>query len=126
MKDTQMETLMANSHLSFAERVYAKIATRCVAATDGILGFDGGVVDSIKETFTREEPVTKGISVEAGDLQVALDLDVIIEDEVNAPAMYERLLEMMAEAIQAMTGKQLVELNLHVVDVMSRQEWRKQ
>jgi uncharacterized alkaline shock family protein YloU len=123
--DYDTTQLRANSHLTFEDQVLEKIAGICAQAIDGILGMDGNVVDSLAETFTKDERVTKGISAEVGETQVALNLNVILAYDADAQAIFDTLCDRTSRAIQQMTGLQLVELNLHVRDIMTRREWQK-
>jgi uncharacterized alkaline shock family protein YloU len=123
--DYDTTQLRANSRLTFEDQVLEKIAGICAQAIDGILGMDGNVVDSLAETFTKDERVTKGISAEVGETQVALNLNVILAYDADAQAIFDTLCDRTSRAIQQMTGLQLVELNLHVRDIMTRREWQK-
>lgn len=125
LADNDTTQLRANSRLTFEDQVLEKIAGICAQAIDGILGMDGNVVDSLAETFTKDERVTKGISAEVGETQVALNLNVILAYDADAQAIFDTLCDRTRRAIQQMTGLQLVELNLHVRDIMTRREWQK-
>ena len=119
---SHQETLMANSRLTFEDKVVEKIAAICAQNVDGILGMDGSVMDNLTETFSSGENLTKGIS---GEKQVALDMDVFLEFDSNAQAIFKQLCEKISAQIERMTGLQLVELNMHVKDVLTKREWQK-
>ena len=117
--------MMANSRLTFEDKVVEKIAAICAQNVDGILGMDGSVMDNLTETFSSGENLTKGISAEVGEKQVALDMDVFLEFDSNAQAIFKQLCEKISAQIERMTGLQLVELNMHVKDVLTKREWQK-
>ena len=122
---SHQETLMANSRLTLEDKVVEKIAAICAQNVDGILGMDGSVMDNLTETFSSGENLTKGISAEVGEKQVALDMDVFLEFDSNAQAIFKQLCEKISAQIERMTGLQLVELNMHVKDVLTKREWQK-
>jgi len=124
MTDTH-EMLLANSRLTFDDYVLQKIGSHCAQAVDGILGMDGNVVDSISETFGRDERLSKGIKVDVGEAQVSYDMTAILAYDVDAQEVFRELCQKTEASVKQMTGLQLVELNLHVSDIMTRREWQK-
>ncbi|MFD1430451.1 MULTISPECIES: Asp23/Gls24 family envelope stress response protein [Lacticaseibacillus] len=121
--DNGLETLKSNSHLSFDNKVLEKIAAINAQDIDGLLGMEGSMVDSLAETFNQERQ-TKGIKAEVGEHQVAIDMNALLEYDADAQAIFDTLCAKLADAIDRMTGLQLVELNLHINDVLTRREWQ--
>ncbi|WP_407892841.1 Asp23/Gls24 family envelope stress response protein [Lacticaseibacillus sp. N501-2] len=124
MPTDQLETLKANSRLTFDDYVIQKIAGICAQQTEGILSMDGNVVDKVSETLGRDERISKGIKVEVGEQQVAIDMTAVIEYDADAQKLYDVLAAKVAQAVNRMTGLQVIELNLHVADVLTRREWQ--
>lgn len=60
------ETLMANSRLTFEDKVIEKIAALCAREIDGLLGMDGTMMDNLTETFLAAR-----ISPKASQLKLA-------------------------------------------------------
>lgn len=116
---------MANSRLTFEDKVIEKIAALCAREIDSLLGMDGTMMDNLTETFSSGENITKGISAEVGEKQVAIDMDVFLAFDSDAQAIFKQLCEKISAQITRMTGLQLVELNLHVKDVLTKREWQK-
>ena len=83
------------------------------------------MMDNLTETFSSGENITKGISAEVGEKQVAIDMDVFLAFDSDAQALFNQLCEKISAQITRMTGLQLVELNLHVKDVLTKREWQK-
>lgn len=123
--DNGLETVKANSRLTFDDYVLQKIAGICAQHVDGILEMDGNVIDKVSETLGRDERVTKGIKVDVGEQQVAIDLTAVIEYDVDAQRIFDDLCLKVSQAVERMTGLQLIELNLNVSDVLTRREWQK-
>ncbi|WP_125705101.1 Asp23/Gls24 family envelope stress response protein [Lacticaseibacillus daqingensis] len=123
--DTDLAALKANSRLTFDDYVIQKIAGICAQHIEGLLEMDGNMVDKVSETLGRDERITKGIKVEVGEKQVAIDMTAVIEYDVDAQRIFDALRAKVAQAVERMTGLQVVELNLHVSDVMTRRDWQK-
>mgnify|MGYP000852384676 CR=1 FL=1 len=119
--DTATQT---GGQLTFEDKVIAKIARLNVQDIPGLLEMDGNVVDSLTETITQDERVTKGIKVNVGDKQVALDLAVVLKYGTDARQFYTEACTRITAALEQMTGLKLVALNLNVSDIMTEREWR--
>lgn len=120
-----IETLKANSRLTFDDYVLQKIAGICAQQVDGILAMDGNVVDKVSETLGRDERITKGIRVDVGEQQVAIDMTAVVEYDADAQKIYDDLCTQVVQAVKRMTGLQVIELNLQVSDVITRHDWQK-
>ncbi|AIC93399.1 Asp23/Gls24 family envelope stress response protein [Shouchella lehensis] len=83
----------------------------------------GSFFQGMKETFGREESITKGIRADVGEKQVAIDLEVYVEYGKSIPAIYKDIKESVARNIHQMTGLELVEFNMNVDDVFTREEF---
>jgi uncharacterized alkaline shock family protein YloU len=67
-------------------------------------------------SFGSESP-TRGVAVEVGDLEAAIDLDAVIEYGANLQKTAETLRRRIAEEVGKMAGRRVVEVNINVVDV---------
>ena len=124
--ETTTNDLMANSRLTFDDQVITKITALCAHEVDGILGMDGNVMDTIADTFTKSDNTGKGIKVDVGEQQVAIDVDVLLEFDRDAQALFHQLCERVSARIKQMTGLQVVALNMNVKDVLTKREWQQQ
>ncbi|KRM71998.1 Asp23/Gls24 family envelope stress response protein [Lacticaseibacillus brantae] len=122
--DQNQSVVLAQSRLTFDDYVLQKIANQCAQEVDGILGMDGNMVDSISETFGNER-LSKGISVEVDENQVTYDMSAILSYDADARAVFKALCHHVETKVKQMTGLQVLELNLHVSDMMTRREWQK-
>ena len=67
------------SKLIIEDKVVAKIARIAINGVDGILEMKGNIADSIGSFFSgRDEQSTAGVSVEVGEKEAKINLDVII------------------------------------------------
>jgi len=89
-----------------------------LAATEvkGVAGMSGGVVGGIAEMLGRRN-LTKGVRVEVGEEQAAVDLYVVMEYGVRIPDVAWQIQENVKRAIETMTGLEVLEVNVHVQGV---------
>ncbi|MED3942663.1 Asp23/Gls24 family envelope stress response protein [Priestia megaterium] len=115
-----------NTHqntLTFEDQVIKKIAGIAANEIKGILSMSGGFMSGLTDRFRSTEDITKGINAEVGKKQVALDLNVIVEYRKNVPAIFSETVNNVKKSVHDMTGLEVVEVNMHVEDVMTRSEF---
>lgn len=115
-----------NTHqntLTFENQVIKKIAGIAANEIKGILSMSGGFMSGLTDRFRSTEDITKGINAEVGEKQVALDLKVIVEYGKNVPAIFSETVNNVKKSVHDMTGLEVVEVNMHVEDVMTRSEF---
>lgn len=102
--------------LKFSTEVIETIAGIAASEIDGIVGMSGGVVEGFAEILGRKN-LAKGVSVEIGEQEVAIDLKVIVEYGQNIPEIYQQVVDAVKNAIQHMTGLSVIEVNMFVEGV---------
>ncbi|SFJ23147.1 Asp23/Gls24 family envelope stress response protein [Thermoflavimicrobium dichotomicum] len=105
------------SGLKYAPEVIETIAGIAASEIEGIVGMSGGMVEDFAERLGRKN-FAKGVSVEVGEKEVAVDLKVIVEYGRNVPELYKKVVMNVEQAIQNMTGLSVVEVNMYVEGVM--------
>lgn len=124
--EEHLNEVFQKSKLSFDEAVIAKIAGKTSQEIDGILSMDGGFFSDIADKFRSNTDFTKGIDIEIGEKQVAVDMDILIEYGKSAKDIFKELTMKVTEQIEHITGLVVIEINVHVTDVLTKKEWQKQ
>ncbi|WP_294751586.1 Asp23/Gls24 family envelope stress response protein [uncultured Exiguobacterium sp.] len=119
---TENEVVRENK-LTFEDQVIKKIAGIASNEVTGILSMSGGFMSGLTDRLRSSEDITKGIGAEVGERQVALDLKVIVEYGKNIPSIFQETVAKIKKSISDMTGLEVVEVNMHVEDVMTRAEF---
>ncbi|AVH75721.1 Asp23/Gls24 family envelope stress response protein [Weissella koreensis] len=111
--------------LTFDDKVIQKIVGYSIEKIDGLLGIDAGFIANVKNKLVNSSNPTEGVEVEVGKEQVAVDLDIITEFGKDARTIYQKIQELVKTKIMEMTGLELIELNVKVVDIQTAREFNK-
>jgi len=89
-----------------------------LAATEvkGVAGMSGGVVDGFAELLKKKN-LSKGVKVEVGEKQAAIDLYVVVDYGAKIPETALLIQENVKRAVESMTGLEVVEVNVHIQGV---------
>ena len=99
-----------------ADEVVSIIAGMAATEVDGIAGMSGGLVGGIAEILGKKN-LAKGVKVEVGETEAAVDLYIIVKFSVRIPDVALNVQEKVKNAIESMTGLSVVEVNVHVQGV---------
>lgn len=110
--------------VKISEEVVAIIAG--IAATDvpGVAGMSGGIAGGIAEILGRKN-LSKGVKVEVGEKEAAIDLYIIVEFGARIPEVAWDIQDKVKNTVQTMTGLNVVEVNIHVQGVNFDKEIKK-
>ncbi len=65
---------------------------------------------------------TRGVEAEVGDKQAALDLDVAVNYGCDIKKVAQQLRREIADQVMQMAGRDVIEVNIHVVDIKLPEE----
>jgi uncharacterized alkaline shock family protein YloU len=104
-----------------ADVVVQKIATISAREVPGVRALGGGTARTIGALRGRIPGAGtsqgQGVTVEVGERQVAVDLDLLIEYGVAIPELAGAVRQNVITSIEEMTGLDVVEVNINIVDV---------
>lgn len=109
--------------LTFDEKVIKKIVGFSASEIPGILAMSGNLIAGITDMLKSSDDPTKGISVEVGKKQVAVDMKVICEYGRNMPGVFQTIVDKVTAAMKEMTGLDVVEVNVHVADILTKEDF---
>lgn len=105
----------------YADDVIATIAGIAASEVKGVASMSGGIVNGIAEKLGRKN-LTKGVKVQVGEKETAIDLYVIVEYGVKVPEVAWNIQETVKKNVESMTGLNVVEVNIHVQGVNFEKE----
>ncbi|HHY91009.1 MAG TPA: Asp23/Gls24 family envelope stress response protein [Clostridiales bacterium] len=112
---------MEYGQVKISDEVVAVIAGLAATEVPGVAGMSGGLAGDIAEMLGRKN-LSKGVKVEVGDKETAVDLFIVVEYGAKIPDVAWRIQENVKKAIESMTGLQVVEVNVHVQGVHMEKE----
>lgn len=109
--------------LTIVDSVVEKIAARAVARIDGIVAMKGNLFSTIQEGLGGSVH-TKGVTADLlDDSSAHIELDVILEYGKSAVEIFSQVRDIVVGDLQTMTGLTVTELDVNVVDVMTKEEY---
>jgi uncharacterized alkaline shock family protein YloU len=106
---------------TIADGVVAKIAGLAARDVVGVHAMGGGLSRTLGAVRDRvasgSRPATRGVKAEVGEVQTALDLEIVVEYGVSIADVSRTVRENVITAVERMTGLEVVEVNIAVGDV---------
>jgi uncharacterized alkaline shock family protein YloU len=99
-----------------SDEVIATIASVAATQVEGVAGMSEGIVDGIAKIITGSQ-ATKGIKVQVGEEEAAIDISVIVEYGHSIADIGRRIQEGVKNAVESMIGLKVVEINVYVQGV---------
>ncbi|SCW39474.1 Uncharacterized conserved protein YloU, alkaline shock protein (Asp23) family [Paenibacillus tianmuensis] len=107
--------------IRISDDVVATIAGLAALETPGIADMSGGISEGLAKRLSGKN-VQKGVSVEVGQVETAIDLRVIVNYGSKIHEVCRDLQENVRDAVENMTGLTVVEVNIKVEGVAFREE----
>ncbi|WP_328447101.1 MULTISPECIES: Asp23/Gls24 family envelope stress response protein [unclassified Amycolatopsis] len=106
---------------TIADTVVQKIAGLAAREVNGVYDLGGGAARALSALRDRipgaSASVGQGVSVEVGEKQAAVDLQLLVEYGVAIADLARAVRRNVITAIEQMTGLEVVEVNINVNDV---------
>jgi uncharacterized alkaline shock family protein YloU len=117
--ETALATSLGSTRV--ADTVVAKIAGLATVEVPGVYALGGGAARALGALRERipgaTSNVSQGVTVEVGERQAAIDLDLVVEYGVAIADLASGVRRNVIGAIERMTGLEVVEVNVVVNDV---------
>ncbi|MFF9204811.1 Asp23/Gls24 family envelope stress response protein [Streptomyces sp. NPDC014986] len=111
----------ARGRTTIADGVVEKIAGLAARDVLGVHAMGGGLSRTLGAVRDRvpggSKTVTRGVKVEVGEVQTALDLEIVVDYGVSISDVARDVRENVIAAVERMTGLEVVEVNIAVSDV---------
>lgn len=118
MTDGSMQTSIDEyGKVTFADDVVATIAGLAALEVKGVSSMSAGIV----EKFGKKNP-TRGVKVEVGEKEAAVDLYMIVDYGVQIPEVAWNVQENVKKSIETMTGLSVVEVNIYIQGIEFHKE----
>lgn len=106
--------------ITYANEVIAIIAGVAANEVEGVAGMCSG--GGISEVFGRNKNITKGVKVELGTEEAAVDIYLIVEYGTPIQTCAAAVQENVRKSIESMTGLHVVRVDVHVQGVSFEKE----
>ncbi|MFC0214206.1 Asp23/Gls24 family envelope stress response protein [Paenibacillus chartarius] len=103
--------------IQIAPEVIEIIAGLAAIEVDGVAGMSGGFAGGIAELLGRKN-LSKGVKVDVGQREAVIDVSIVIEYGHRIPRVASDIQQNVKHAIESMTGLQVMEVNVHIHDVI--------
>ena len=107
--------------IKISEEVVAIIASIATMEVEGVAGMSGGIAGGIAEILGRKN-LSKGVKVEVGEKEAAIDVYVIIEYGSRIPEVSWNVQEKVKKQVETMTGLNVIEVNIHIQGINFEKE----
>ncbi|MER5940653.1 Asp23/Gls24 family envelope stress response protein [Streptomyces sp. NPDC001928] len=116
----------ARGRTTIADGVVEKIAGMAARDVVGVHAMGSGMSRTFGAVRERvpgtAKSVTRGVKVEVGEVQTALDLEIVVDYGVSIGDVARAVRENVVAAVERMTGLEVVEVNIAVSDVKLPEE----
>lgn len=99
-----------------SNEVVGTLAGLATVEVTGVAGMSGGIVDGFAKLVTGTQ-LTKGVKVEVGERETAIDVSIIVDYGVSIPEIAWRIQENVKRNVEQMTGLNVVEVNVYIQGV---------
>lgn len=111
--------------IKITDEVVAIIAGIAANEVKGVYGMSGSFSGGISEILGRKS-LSKGVKVEMGEKQVAIDLFILVEYGCRIPEIAWEIQEKVKKSVELMTGLEVKEVNIHIQGVNIEKDRKKQ
>lgn len=114
------ELVTEHGKTSISDSVVGKIVGMATRDVPGVYGMGAGfarAVGAVRERVSGGSSPDRGVAVEVGERQAAVDLDVVVDYGVSIPDLASGVRHNVVDAVERMCGLEVTEVNISVGDV---------
>lgn len=108
---------VAGGKIVFAADVIATIASLAASEIEGVDGLAGNVVEGITGKLNAKKNLTKGIKVDVGEQQAAIDMSVNVRYGYKIHEVCAQVQKNVKNSVETMTGLNVIQVNVTVQSV---------
>ena len=120
----QLDTGQGKTVIS--DSVVAKIVAAAAREIDGVHDLvpmgAGATIAGFAGRLARSDQRTTGVSVEVGQREAAVDLNMTVDYGINIPQVADAVRQNIVERVRGMTGLTVKEVNINAADLYFAQE----
>jgi uncharacterized alkaline shock family protein YloU len=116
-----MSEVSQHGGIRISDDVVSSIAGFAAMETKGVTAMSGGISEGIAKRISGRH-IQKGVIVEVGELEAAIDLRVIIQYGLHVQDVCRALQENVKSAVENMTGLNVIEVNVKVEGISLKEE----
>ena len=122
LNNEEVNENVSGENIQIADDVVAVIAGKAVSEVSGVAGMAGGFAGGISEVLSGKKNLSKGIKVEVTEKDAKIAVNIIVEYGVRIPDVAFEIQNRVKKAVEAMTGLNVVGVNVHVQGVKTTEE----
>lgn len=117
------ELTSSQGKTSIADSVVAKVSGMAARQVSGVYDMGGGMARALGAVRERipggstTNGVARGVAVEVGERQAAVDIGVVVEYGVSIPDVATGIRRNVIQAVEHMCGLEVTEVNITVGDI---------
>lgn len=116
------EDVNSEDSLTFSNGVIEKIVAIAVREVPGVVGMQGGWINSVQEAFGQRD-VRKGVTVEVTpESTVRVNISILMEYGMYAPQVFDDVKRTVVNQVTGMTGLEVAGVNLRIEDILTEEE----
>ena len=117
----EVKTTEREDKIKIADEVIATITGIAASQVDNVVSMSGSLGDGIAGMLGKKSP-TKGIKVEVGEKEVALDLSIVVKYGCRIHLVAKEIQDKVRNVVEEMTGMSVAEVNINVLGVHLEKE----
>ncbi|MFH0774586.1 MAG: Asp23/Gls24 family envelope stress response protein [bacterium] len=112
--------------IKVSDGVIGTIAATAAVKVEGVVGMSAGIADGMVKLLTGTQ-LTKGIRVEMGEEEVAIDISIIVKYGAKISDVALDVQKEVKSAVEQMTGLKVIEVNVFIegIELIKQKEEKK-